>query len=126
MKKLTLLLLVVFLFVASPVMGEEQFKPVSTHDLIGACLDAVYPDDTLTTKTFCLAFIQGAVSAHMLLTSSYNYPLKFCLPESIGVQKMVGIFLKYTREQPYFFEKPAILTLYYALNDAYPCSEPSK
>ena len=123
MKKLALLMVAFPLFVASPVMAQEQRETVTTNYLVSNCMDAAYQDDSLTTRTFCLAFIRGAVNAHMLLTSSINCPLKFCLPGPIGEQKMSGIFLKYAREHSEFSEKPAILTLFYALNHAFPCTE---
>ena len=123
MKKLALLMVAFPLFVASPVMAQEQRETVTTNYLVSNCMDAAYQDDSLTTRTFCLAFIRGAVNAHMLLTSSYEVPLKFCLPGSIGEQKMAVIFLEYAREQPNFSDKPAILTLYYALNNTFPCIE---
>jgi hypothetical protein len=57
MKKLTLLLVAVSLFVASPVMAEEQVEPETTFFLLGTCMDVVHQDETLTTSVYCKAFI---------------------------------------------------------------------
>ena len=123
MKKLALLLVVASLFVASPVMAEEQVESVTTRHLYNACMDTVYDDDTLTTSTYCRAFIQGAVNAHTHLTSYYSFPKQFCLPEANVDKKIAGIFIKTVDENRIFFEKPAISALYYALRDAFPCTE---
>ena len=128
MKKLTLLLVAFSLFAASPVMAEEQIELATTYYLYGTCMDVAYQDDTLTTSSYCRAFIQGAVNAHKYLTSYYNFPNKYCLPVAISEKKIIGIFIKFFEENPNFIEKPAISTLYYALNEAFPCpgSQPSE
>ena len=123
MKKIAFLFVAISLAVASPALGEEQLEPVTTYDLIGSCMDTVYQDETLTTKTFCSAFIRGAVDAHKFLSSSFNCPLNFCLPAEVNDKQMIGVLISYVREHPELSEKSAILTLYYAFNDAFPCPE---
>ncbi|KPJ98538.1 MAG: hypothetical protein AMJ60_07865 [Desulfobacterales bacterium SG8_35] len=123
MKKTALIIIGLSLLAASPVMAEKQVEPVTTRYLYNACMDAAYQDDNLYTRTYCLAFIQGAVNAHIHLTSSYNLPSQYCLPMANVEKKMAGIFIKYVEDNPHFFKKPAIQTLYYALHDAFPCPE---
>ena len=123
MKKLALLLVVASLFVASPVMAEEQVESATTRHLYNACMDVVYDDDTLTTSTFCRAFIQGAVNSHKHLTSYYNFPKQYCLPVANVEKEIAGIFIKVVQENPIFFKKPAISALYYALQNAFPCPQ---
>jgi len=123
MKKLTLLLVVLSLLVASPVMAQKQVEPVTTQYLYNSCMDVAYKDDTLTTSTYCRAFIQGAVNADKHLTSYYNFPKRYCLPAANVEKEIAGIFIKVAEENPIFFKKPAISTLYYALQNAFPCTE---
>ena len=60
-------------------MAEKEVEPITTRYLNNACMDAAYQDDSLHEDVF-LAFIQGAVNAHIHLTSSYNLPSQYCLP----------------------------------------------
>ena len=124
MKKLTLLLIAVSLFVASPVMAEEQVEPGTTYYLYGACMDVVHQDDTLTTSAYCRAFIQGAVNTHKYYTSYYNFPSQYCMPMTISGRNIIGIFIKFVGKNPNFMEKPAISSLHHALQEAFPCTEP--
>ena len=128
MKKPTLLLVAISMFMAAPVMAKEQIELATTYYLYGTCMDAVHQDDTLTTTVYCKAFIQGAVNTHKYFTSYYNFPSQYCLPMTISERKIVGIFIKFVGEHPNFIEKPAISTLNYALKEAFPCTEsqPSK
>ena len=121
MKIFILQLVVAYLLVAIPVMAEGQVELVSTQYLYTACMDAAYQDDTLYTRTFCRSFIQGAINAHVHLTSSYDVPGQFCLPAANVDNELAGIFIRYTQQNPIFFKKPAILTLFYALNSAFLC-----
>ncbi|KPK34285.1 MAG: hypothetical protein AMK70_07875 [Nitrospira bacterium SG8_35_1] len=102
---------------------QMQVEPVTTQYLYNACMDAANQDDRQYTRTYCLAFIQGAVNAHIHLTSSYNFPSQYCLPIANVEKKMAGIFIKYVEDNPHIFKKPVIQTLYYALHDAFPCPE---
>ena len=124
MKKLTLLLVAVSLFVASPVMAEEQVEPETTFFLLGTCMDVVHQDDTLTSSVYCTAFIQGAINTHKYYTSYYNFPSQYCLPMAISERDIIGIFVKFVREHPDFIEKPAITTLHHSLKNTFPCTEP--
>ena len=124
MKKLTLLLVAVSLFVASPVMAEEQVEPETTFFLLGTCMDIVHQDETLTTSVYCTAFIQGAINTHKYYTSYYNFPSQYCLPMAISERDIIGIFVKFVREHPDFIEKPAITTLHHSLKNTFPCTEP--
>ncbi|MFC1844111.1 Rap1a/Tai family immunity protein [Thermodesulfobacteriota bacterium] len=123
MKELTLLIVVFSLLIASSVMAKEQIKPTTTHYLYATCMDVAYEDDTLTTSTYCTAFIQGAIDAHNHFTSYHNFPSRCCLPKGISGKKIAGIFLKFVKENPNFLEKPAMTTLDNALNNAFPCPE---
>ena len=124
MKKLTLLLVAVSLFVASPVMAEEQVEPETTFYLLGTCMDIVHQDETLTTSVYCTAFIQGAINTHKYYTSYYNFPSQYCLPMAISERNIIGIFIKFVGAHPNFIEKPAITTLHHALKYTFPCNEP--
>ena len=86
----------VSLFVASPVMAEEQQAELATtHYLLGACMDVAYQDDTLTTSAYCRAFIKGAVNTHKYYTSYYNFPKQYCLPKGLSESEIVRIFIKF-------------------------------
>jgi hypothetical protein len=125
MKKLTLLLVAVSLFVASPAMAEEQRAELeTTYYLFGACMDAVYQDDTLTTSAYCRAFIKGTVNTHKYYTSYYNFPKQYCLPKALSERKIVGIFIKFVQVHPEFMENSALATLHHALKNAFTCTEP--
>ena len=128
MKKIVFLTMALFLFAASPLSAEEQVELTTTYYLYGACMDVAYQDDTLTTTAFCKAFIQGAVNSHKYLTSYYNLTGQYCFPGPISTKSIIGIFIKFVEDNPSFIEKPAISTLYYALNAAFPCpeSQPAK
>lgn len=102
-------------------MAEGPIELATTSYLYGACMDFVYQDDTLTTSSYCKAFIQGAVNAHKHLTSYHNIPSHFCLPEAVSDKQVVGILLKFIEENHNFIEKPAISTLYFVLEDNFPC-----
>jgi hypothetical protein len=121
MKKLTLLLVAVSLFVVSPLMAEEQVERISTQYLYSTCMDVAYEDDTLTTSVYCKAFIQGALNAHDHFTSFHDFPSQCCLPKVISVKQIVGIFMKYINEHPNFLERPAMTTFDNALTEAFPC-----
>jgi len=120
MKKTALLLIVAFLFMASPVMAEKQVEPITTKYLYGVCMIGAFQDNN-----YCKTFILGAVNAHIILTSFYNFPSQYCLPVANVEKRMVGIFMKYAEENPVYFEKPAILTLFHAFQKAFPCPEPT-
>ena len=124
MKKLTLLLVAVSLFVALPLMAEEQAAPESTFFLLGTCMDVVYQDESLTTSAYCKAFIKGAVNTHKYYTSYYNFPKQYCLPKGLSESEIIRIFIKFTQQHPEFIENPALTTLHYALKDTFPCTEP--
>lgn len=128
MKKSALLIVILSLFVASPVMAEEQIELATTSYLYSTCLDVVYKDETLATSAYCKAFIQGAVNAHTHLTSYHKFPRQYCLPSAISEKEIIRIFMKLVEENPNVIEKPAISTLYSGLNEAFPCAEspPSK
>ena len=100
MKELTLLLVAVSLFVASPVMAEEQVEPETTFFLLGTCMDVVHQDETLTTSAYCTAFIQGAINTHEYYTSYYNFPSQYCLPMAISERNIIGIFIKFVGAHP--------------------------
>jgi len=123
MKKLTLLLVAVSLFVVFPVMAEEQIEPGTTYYLYGTCMDVVHQDDTLITSVYCRAFIKGVVTTHKYYTSYYNLPSQYCLPRTISERNIIGVFIKFVGEHPNFIEKPAITTLHHALKEAFPCTE---
>jgi len=128
MKKLTLLLVAFSLFRASPVIAEEQIEPVTTEYLYGTCKEIGTKNGAIYEKTYCRAFIQGALNAHVHLTTSYNLPRQFCFPIANVENKLAEFFLKFVQENPKFIKKTAIHTLYYALHGAFPCPEtqPSK
>ena len=125
MKKLTLLLIAVSLFVASPVMAEEQQAELeTTYYLLNACMDVAYQDDTLTTSAYCRAFIKGAVNTHKYYTSYYNFPKQYCLPKGLTEREIIGIFIKFVQVVPGVIDNPALATLHDALNNAFTCAEP--
>jgi len=124
MKKLTLILVAISLFMAFSVMAEEQVESETTFYLLGTCMDVVHQDETLTTSVYCKAFIQGAINTHKYYTSSYNFPRQYCLPGEISERNIIGIFVKFVGAHPNFIEKPAITTLHHALKYTYPCNEP--
>ena len=119
--KIPLLMVTLFLFVASPVMAEEKIESVTTKYLHFVCLDVVFQDDTLPTSSYCKAFIQGVVDEHKLVTSNHNVPEQYCLPLTVSVEKLARVFTNFTDKNPMFLDKPAVFTLNYALRDAFPC-----
>ena len=121
MKKSALLIVAMFVFVASTVVAEEQIEDASTNYLYGNCMDFVYQDETLTTSAYCKAFIQGAINAHKHLSTHHQIPKHFCLPKTITEKKIINILIKFIDENPNFIEKPAIATLYYVLDETFPC-----
>jgi len=123
MKELTFLMVAFFLFMASSAIAKEQIESATTHYLYASCMDVAYEDDTLTTSTYCKAFIQGAVAAHHHFTSYHNFPSRCCLPQEISVTKIARVFLEFVTENPNFLERPAMTTLDNALSKAFPCPE---
>jgi len=123
MKKAVVLILPLFIIFTSPVMAEEQFDNASTGFLYGACMDFVYQDETLTTSAHCKAFIQGAINAHKHLTSHHKFPNQFCLPPAVSEKKVIRILLKFIEGNQNFINKPAILTLFYVLEETFPCAQ---
>jgi len=128
MKKFTLLLVVLSLFVASPVMAQKQVELETTKYLYDTCKNAGVKGANAYNAIFCRTFINGAMNAHVHLTSTYQLPRQYCLPMADVESKIAGIFTKYVEEHPQYLNKPAIFNLYYALHGAFPCleTEPSK
>ena len=125
MKQFTLLLVVLSLFAASPVMAAEQFELETTRYLYDTCKNAGIRGANTYNAIYCRTFINGAMNAHVHLTSTYNFPRQYCLPLTNVEAKIAGIFMKYVEEHPQYLNKPAIINLYYALHGAFPCPEPT-
>ncbi|MBW2467630.1 MAG: hypothetical protein JRF02_10050 [Deltaproteobacteria bacterium] len=123
MKKTALLIAVLSMFIDSPVMAEKQVEVTSTYELYGSCIDVIYEDETLTTSAYCKGFIQGAVNAHKYFTTYHNVPEKYCLPQAITEKELIKIFIKYVDEHRQVIEKPATSTLYYILDQEFPCPQ---
>jgi len=121
MMKISLLIISLFLFTASPVLAEEQIDLAKASDLYATCMDGVYQSDILPTSAYCKAFIQGVVEEYKHITSDHNVPKQYCLPSAISVKELVGIYIKSIDDNPMFLDKSAVFTLNYALSDSFPC-----
>ena len=125
MTRFTLLLVVLSLFVASPVTAQRQIELRSTKHLYDICKNSGNNGSFRYNTISCRSFIEGALNAHVHLTSSYMLPKQYCLPMTNVENKIAGIFIKYVEEHPQYLNKPAIFNLYYALHGAFPCPEPT-
>ena len=130
MKKLAFLLVIASLFVVSPIaeatdeMAQKQIEPRTTEFLYNTCRNALTKDPDAFSEIYCRTFIEGALNAHVHFASTYQFHRDYCLPWLNVEDKIAEVFIKYVKEHPQYYNKPAIYNLFYALSDAYPCPEP--
>ena len=128
MKKLTLLLVVSVLFVASPVMGAHDWRTLKHY-----CQMAILAVENKTTSVnlledfnLCVSDINAVFSAIYELERfvSLKHPNAFsCVPKEIDPFDRITIIFSYLEKYPDKLKTKAVPIIMEAIVDAFPCPE---
>ena len=128
MKKLTFLLVVSVLFVASPVMGAHDGRTLKHY-----CQMAILAVKNKTTSVnlledfnLCVSNINAVFSAIYELERfvSLKHPNAFsCVPDEIDPFEKITIIFSYLEKHPDKLKAKAVPIIMEAIVDAFPCPE---
>jgi hypothetical protein len=123
MNKLALLLVAVFLFVASPAMAENYKAYVNGRDLIERC-DTEYNPTSKFVLPNCLGYIAGVIDLHENLVRTEGVKPNFCKPERHDLTEMHRVVCEFLKENPNLLINSASDLVIEALAELFPCSKP--
>ncbi len=137
----TVTMAVLLSLVVSPLAAKEY--PLSSGSgLLSACKQGVARTEGATLSNFdkarglmCAAYIKGFVEGHdtmaiLLATRQYggkaaNSKMEtfrlFCYPETVAVQQLTRVVIRYLEQHPETLHLPPVLTVTEALREAFPC-----
>src|SRR5210317_2065525 len=122
MKKRTLLMLFVAMFMASPARAFDG------ETLRGACNDVIKYQQNKTDKSvsrlnvgICYGFISGVINNHKVMFKYRKVQKLFCTPENQSNAEIAKIYMKYLDAHPENLQMNGALLLDAALKEAYPC-----
>ena len=123
MKKLTLLVIVVSLFISSPVIAENYKAYVTGRDLIERC--DTENIGTMTKFIFpnCMGYIAATIDTHENLVRAGGSKPLFCKPANHDLTEMHKIVCKYLNENPELLHNNASELVLKALAELFPCEE---
>ena len=121
MKKLALLLAVMFLFIASPAFA---FK---SSALLDRCSEAEKSFQKLdgvdnAKSFFCIAYLWGLIDTYDALKREDKEPL-YCLPER-DMKMYVSTVTQFLKENPDHLSYEAPVSIIQSFIEAFPCSIP--
>lgn len=123
--RLVLLLSLAF-FVAVP--SSDGADSISSSFLLRSCksaLDADAEKDSKGLDTFCLGYVGGLADMYgvvrAVVPEEHRQEL-MCIPESVDVEEMIGIIVKYLEDHPALQGEPARVTAAVALSKVFPCA----
>ena len=122
MKKLTLLLVVISLFVAFPAMAMDG------KTLLDSCTDGIKMlENDKTADEFnagaCKGFILGSIQVHSIYTDVFKARPYYCVPENVTIPQLVRITSKHLKNHPEFLHMGAALSVHNAMVETFPCSQ---
>ena len=122
MKKLTLLMLILAMLMASPARAFDG------ETLRGACNDVIKYQQNKTDKSvsrlnvgICYGFISGVINNHKVMFQYRKVQKLFCTPENKSNAEIAKIYVKYLDAHPENLQMNGALLLDAALKEAYPC-----
>ncbi len=89
-----------------PSVSLSQYENVTGSDLVNWCEEP--------STVYCAGYLLGVVD-------SLNVHHEFCLPESVTVDKMGSVFLKWAATKPELLNKKASLLVEEAFEETWPC-----
>jgi hypothetical protein len=126
-KKLALLLVAVFLFVASPVMAESTHTFVSGEQLLQEC-SAIFTSRStqseMINESKCISYIKGSYDFHQSLVKNNIIKPQFCKSYDVPLGKMIKAVINYLKENHEKRDLTASTIVTFSLSEAFPCSEP--
>lgn len=126
MKKVTLLLVAVSLFVASPGMAWAMQTFVSGEKFRKECsviLGSRYTPKDMIYEANCYSYMKGLYDFHQTLIAHELIEPQFCKSTSITLGEIARTVLNYLKEYPDKLHMTASSLVYLALSEAFPCSE---
>ena len=123
MKKLALLLVVVSLFVASPVMAENYKAYVTGRDLIERCGTENDPTK-MGTLPNCIGYIAAVIDLHESFVRADATKPIFCKPYRHDLTEMHKVVCKFLKENPNLLINSASDLVIQAMTELFPCSKP--
>lgn len=119
-----LVLLSLALFVAVP--ASDGADSISSSFLLRSCKSALDAEkDSKGLDTFCLGYVGGLADMYgvvrAVVPEEHRKEL-MCIPESVDVEEMVGIIVKYLEDHPTLHAEPARVTAAVALSKVFPCA----
>jgi hypothetical protein len=118
MKKMTLLLIAVSLFIASPVMAFDS------GSLLNKCIEAEKFFQQIEAdkqeSLFCIGYLTGVVDTYESLKNKNKEPL-FCLPRK-NEELFVQTFVKFLKNNPDHLTYYPPISMIQSLIEAFPCS----
>ena len=127
MKKQTLLLLAISLFIASPVMAMHFTQSALYLDVCKELRKAMETEKDFDAEKapVCMGFITGASKMHDDLAYSNkdvdNFAKFYCLPDGANNQQVVSAWIKYLEDNPQELNLEPIITFKKAMKEAFPC-----
>lgn len=122
MNKLALLLVVVSLFIASPMMASDGNRLLND---CGEVIKLITKEDassfSSTKAEHCYGLILGTVGAHDLLSKHKNNDYFFCLPSGVTTNQATMVIVKYLKEHPENLHNSASTLILLALQKNFPC-----
>ena len=122
MKKLTLLMLIVAMLMASPARAFDG------ETLRGACNDVIKYQQNKTDKSvsrlnvgICYGFISGVINNHKVMFKYRKVQKLFCTPENLSNAEIAKNYVKYLDAHPENLHMNGALLLDADLKEAYPC-----
>ena len=122
MKKLVLLLVVVSLFIASPVLAANGKK------LLNDCNNVIKYQQNKSDKTvsvlgagLCYGYIGSTIDTHASLTEFFNRDKLFCSPADLKSGDAARIVVNYLKKYPQKSNELAYDLVLEALIEAFPC-----
>ena len=123
----------------------EQSYHITGDQLLSYCKDTISmmdgsKDYNVSKSSFCIGFVQGAVTAHRFFSAYYTLKLPdnrnlpdaelekkiaayqvYCVPPEINLGQIIRSVVKYLTENPQYQKEQASIAIARALNQTYPC-----
>jgi hypothetical protein len=127
MKKQFLLLIILSLFIASPVLG--GYATPTSGDYLKYCQESikVYEGKSvdISTANSCIGFVEGALGMHEAFKFLGQGNPFYCIPEhSISSFDIIPIWVEYLENNPQILDKSPLITFILSMSKTFPCTEP--
>lgn len=102
-------------------MAPEFPQQQTARDLLTACASSTISNLGRARRNYCAGFVSGAEEAIRFKSQLLGADSRICPSSGITAQQFADAYIKYANANSKELDKPAVVVVFEALKQAYPC-----